>query len=175
MHYIYLLAFCKITLGLLFMISFFSKLRSFSQYVATVSDFRLLPRSFTRLAAVLVLISELLIVLFLFKWQVIAFCLASILLVIFSAAFASVLVRNIQTTCNCFGTSQHPISQVDLLRNFGFLLCSCGGCWLAAKSEVSEVTVPIAPLNLGIIGFIALAFFIIWAQLGEIYRLFQTN
>lgn len=172
MHYIYLLAFCKITLGLLFLISFFSKLKSFSQYVATVSDFRLLPKSFTRLAAVLVLISELLIVLFLFKWQVIAFCLASILLIIFSAAFASVLFRNIQTTCNCFGTSQHPISQADLLRNFGFLLCSCGGGWLATKPEI---TVSLAPLHLGIIGLIAFVFVLIWAQLGEIYRLFQTN
>lgn len=172
MHYIYLLAFCKITLGLLFLISFLSKLNSFSQYVATVSDFQLLPKSFTQLAAVLVLISELLIVLFLFKWQVVAFCLASILLVIFSAAFASVLVRNIQTTCNCFGTSQHPISQVDLLRNFGFLLCSCGGGWLATKPEI---TVSLAPLHLGIIGLIAFAFVLLWAQLGEIYRLFQTN
>ncbi len=172
MHYIYLLAFCKITLGLLFLISFLSKLNSFSQYVATVRDFQLLPKSFTRLAAVLVLISELLIVLFLFKWPGIAFCLASILLVIFSAAFASVLVRNIQTTCNCFGTSQHPISQVDLLRNFGFLLCSCGGGWLATKPEIP---VSLAPLQLGIIGLIAFVFVLLWAQLGEIYRLFQTN
>lgn len=168
MHY--LLVFCKITLGLLFLISFSSKLGSFSQYVDTINDFRILPRSLNRLAAVLVLISELLIVLFLFKWQVMAFCLASILLVIFSAAFASVLVRNIQTTCNCFGTSQHPISQVDLVRNFGFLLCSCGGGWLATNSE----TVSLVPLQLGIIGLIACVFVLVWAQLGEIYRLFQT-
>lgn len=171
MHYIYLLAFCKITLGLLFLVSFLSKLKNFSQFVTTVSNFQLLPMSLTQLAAVLVLISELLIVLFLFKWQVIAFCLASMLLVIFSAAFASVLARNIQTTCNCFGTSQHPISQVDLFRNFGFLLCSCGGGWLATKSEA---TVSLAPLHLGIIGVIAFVFVLIWAQLGEIYRLFQT-
>ncbi len=172
MHYIYLLAFCRITLGLLFLISAISKLKSFPQYVATVSNFRLLPESFTRLAAVLVLISELLIVLFLFKWQVVAFYLASILLIIFSAAFASVLFRNIQTTCNCFGTSQHPISQADLVRNFGFLLCSCGGGWLATKPEI---TVSLAPLHLGIIGLIAIVFVLVWAQLGEIYHLFQTN
>lgn len=171
MHYIYLLTFCKITLGLLFLISFLSKLRSFSQYVAIVNDFRLLPKSFTRLAAVLVLIGELAIVIFLFKWQVVAFYLASIMLVIFSAAFASVLVRNIQTKCNCFGTSQYPISQVDLLRNFGFLLCSCGGIWLATKPEV---TGSLAPLHLGITGLIAFVFVLVWAQLGEIYRLFQT-
>lgn len=172
MNYIYLLAFCKITLGLLFLISAISKLKSFPQYVATVSNFRLLPESFTRLAAVLVLISELLIVLFLFKWQVVAFYLASIMLIIFSAAFASVLFRNIQTTCNCFGTSQHPISQADLVRNFGFLLCSCGGGWLATKPEVN---VSLAPLHLGIIGLIAIVFVLVWAQLGEIYHLFQTN
>lgn len=172
MHYTYLLAFCKITVGLLFLVSFFSKIQSFSLYVTTVSNFRLLPNSLNQLAAVLVLISELLIVLFLFKWQVIAFCLASILLIIFSAAFASALVRNIQTTCNCFGTSQHPISQVDLLRNFGFLLCSCGGGWLATKSEV---TVSLAPLHLGITGLIAFVFVLIWVQLSEIYRLFQPN
>jgi uncharacterized membrane protein len=131
-----------------------------------------LPKSFTKWAAVIVLINELLIVLFLFKWQVIAFYLASIMLVIFSIAFASVLIRNIQTRCNCFGTSQHPISQIDLLRNFGFLLCSCGGGWLATKSEVN---VTLAPLDLGITGLIAFIFVLFWAQLSEIYRLFQTN
>lgn len=172
MQYVYLLAFCKAVVGFLFTISFFSKLKSFSQYVSTVRDFRLLPTSFTRLAAVFILISELLVVLFLFKWQVIAFWLASGLLVLFSAAFASVLFRKIQTACNCFGPSQHPISQADLLRNFGFLLCSWGGGWLATKPEVA---VPITPLNLGIVGFMGLAFVLIWAQLGEIYRLFQPN
>lgn len=172
MQYVYLLAFCKIVVGFLFTISFFSKLKSFSQYVDTVRNFQLLPKSFTRLAAVLILICELLIVLFLFKWQVIAFWLASVLLVIFSAALASVLFRNIQIVCNCFGPSQHFVSQADLLRNFGFLLCSCGGGWLATKPEV---TVPIAPLNLGIIGFMALTFVLIWEQLSEIHRLFQPN
>jgi hypothetical protein len=172
MQYIYPFAFCKSVVGFLFLISFLSKLQTFSQYVDTVRDFRLLPKSFTRLAAVLILICELLVVLFLFKWQVIAFWLASGLLIIFSAALASVLFRNIQTACNCFGASQHPVSQADLLRNFGFLLCSCGGGWLATKPEV---TVPITPLNLGIIGLMALAFVLIWAQLGEIYRLFQTD
>lgn len=171
MHYIYPLAFCKITLGLLFLTSFLSKLKNFSQFVVTVSNFRLLPSSLSQLVAVLVLIGELMVILFLFKWQLIAFCLASVLLVIFSAAFASVLARNIQTKCNCFGTSQHPISQVDLFRNFGFLVCSCGGGWLATKSEA---TVSLAPLHLGIIGVIAFVFVLIWAQLGEIYRLFQS-
>ncbi|NDJ20643.1 hypothetical protein GS682_03090 [Nostoc sp. B(2019)] len=172
MQYIYLLIFCKIVVGCLFTISFISKVKSFSQYVNTVRNFRLLPESFIRFAAILILISELLIVLLLFKWQVIAFWLASGLLVIFSVALASVLFRNIQTACNCFGLSQHPISEADLLRNFGFLLCSCGGGWLAKNSEFTE---PIAPLTLGITGFIALAFVLIWAQLGEIYRLFQHN
>ncbi|MBW4666735.1 MAG: hypothetical protein KME60_04650 [Cyanomargarita calcarea GSE-NOS-MK-12-04C] len=172
MQYIYLLAFCKIVVGFLFTISFIAKLRNFSQYVDTVRDFRLLPKSFSRSAAALVLICELAIVLFLFKWQVIAFWLATGLLVIFSVALASVLSRNIQTNCNCFGTSKRLVSQTDLLRNFGFLLCSCCGAWLAAKPEVN---VPITPLNLAIIGFIALAFVLIWEQLGEISRLFQPN
>ncbi|MBW4687810.1 MAG: hypothetical protein KME40_22540 [Komarekiella atlantica HA4396-MV6] len=172
MQYIYLLTFCKIVVGCLFTISFISKVKSFSQYVNTVRSFRLLPDLFIRFTAILILISELLVVLLLFKWQVIAFWLASGLLVIFSVALASVLFRNIQTACNCFGLSQHPISQADLLRNFGFLLCSCGGGWLATNSEFTE---PIAPLNLGITGFIAFVFVLIWAQLGEIYRLFQHN
>ncbi|MHC5778957.1 MauE/DoxX family redox-associated membrane protein [Nostoc sp.] len=79
-EYIYLLIFCKIAVGLLFTISFFSKIKSFSQYVDTVRNFRLLPESFIRFAAILILISELLLVLLLFNWQVIAFWLASSLL-----------------------------------------------------------------------------------------------
>jgi membrane protein implicated in regulation of membrane protease activity len=158
--------------GFLFLISSLSKIKSFPQYANSVREFQLLPKLFTPLVATIVLISELLVVLFLFRWQVIAFSLASVLLVIFSVALASVLFRNIQVNCNCFGASQHTVSQADLLRNFGFLLCSCGGACLATKPEL---TYPITPLTFGITGFVSLAFFIIWAQLGEIYRLFQPN
>jgi Methylamine utilisation protein MauE len=172
MQYTYLLAFCKIVVGFLFLISFLSKIKSFPEYANSVREFQLLPKLLAPFVAALVLISELLVVLFLFRWQVIAFSLASVLLVIFSIALASVLFRNIQVNCNCFGASQHTVSQADLLRNFGFLLCSCCGACLATKPGF---TYPIEPLHLGLIGFIALAFFIVWAQLGDIYRLFQPN
>lgn len=172
MYYAYLLTFCKIVVGTIFTIASFLKLKSFTQYVNTINDFHLLPKSLTQLAAVLILTCEMLTVLLLFKWLLVAFWLASGLLVIFSIALASVLFRNIQTACNCFGSSQHLISPADLWRNFGFLLCTGVGSWLATKPEA---TVPIEALDLSIVGFMALAFVLLWMQLSEIYRLFQLN
>lgn len=171
MYCIYLIVFCKTTICLLFLASFLSKIKDFNQFINSIKDFRLLPESLVQPAGVLILISEFLIVVFLLKWQIIAFYLASLLLVIFTGVFTSVLVRKIQANCNCFGINQHQISQIDLIRNFGFLLCSCGGGWLATKSEA---TVSLTPLHLGITGLIAFVFVLIWAQLSEIYRLFQT-
>lgn len=168
----YLLIFCKIVVGLLFAISFLFKLKNFPQYVNTVSSFRLLPRSFSQSAAYLVLACELAVIIFLYKWQLAAFWLATGLLVIFSAALASVLLRNIKTVCNCFGANQNPVSPADLIRNLGFILCSWGGGLLAAKPGVIVAT---TPLEVEIIGFAAIAFVLVWTQLGEVYHLLQPN
>lgn len=172
MFYAYLFAFCKLVIAVVFAISLGSKLRDFSQFVKTIHNFRLLPSSLIPFSAGLILGSELLVVLLLFNWPLIAFLLGASLLLIFSGALAAVLVRKIQTPCHCFGASQQLVSPLDLVRNFGFLLCAGSGVWLARQSEFT-LDLSLLPMSITCLG--ALVFVLIWTQLNEIYALFQPT
>ncbi len=167
-----LFVFCKIVTGLVFAISSISKLRDFPGFVESVHDFRLLPSPFVSTCAVLFLFGEVSVVGLLFIRPWLGFLLAAILLTAFSAALASVVIRKVETRCNCFGASQQMVSPADLMRNGGFLACSLCGLWLAVRLDMTE---PIAPLNVGIASFAALVFVLIWMQASEIYRLFQPQ
>lgn len=123
-------------------------------------------------AARLILGLEFLVMVCLFTGQLIAFGLASALLISFTIALASVLLRNLQIHCNCFGNSRRPVSPIDLLRNMGFLFCSCSGGWLAARPEVG---LAIEPLDLGFTSLVALIFTLILSQLSDIYQLFYRS
>jgi hypothetical protein len=59
------------------------------------------------------------------------FMLAIILLLIFSGALISLFARQIQTSCNCFGSNEKLATQVDLWRDAAFVLCALGGGVLA--------------------------------------------
>jgi len=164
------LAFCRCAIGFVFALSSLSKVRNFSRYIDTVRIFRLIPETFVGWAARVILALEILVVVSLFVSQVVGFWLASVLLLVFSIALASTIVRNIKTSCNCFGTGDRPISALDILRNFGFLCCSCGGGWLATTE--SEIAIA-PPLNSEVSSLIALGFVLIWVHLSEIYHLFS--
>ena len=172
MFQLYLFAFCKIVVAIVFALSCFSKFRDFSQFIETIRNFRLLPPFIIPFSASLFLSSELLVIVLLFTWPFMAFLLGASLLLIFSVALATVLMRKIQTPCHCFGHSKQLISSIDFIRNFGFLLCTGSGLWIASKPAFAT---ELSPLNMGIIFFAALAFVLIWTQIGEIYELFQPE
>lgn len=128
-----LLAFCRLVLGFVFVLSLGGKLRNVRAFRQTILTFRLLPEWLVGTATLLFLGSEFLVVLgsilggrFLFP----TFLLAALLLILFSAAIASVLVRQIRTSCHCFGKSSKPVAVADLWRNSGLLCCALGGCVL---------------------------------------------
>lgn len=164
------LLFCKSAVGFMFALSSLNKVINFSRYIDTVSLFRLIPETFVVWAARLILVLEILVVVSLFTKPVSAFWLASALLLAFSVAIASAIVRNIETSCNCFGTRDRPISALDLLRNFGLLCCSCGGGWLATTEPEAAIASPL--FNSEISGLIAFGFVLVWIHLSEIYYLF---
>src|SRR5690348_3348391 len=123
---IYLLAFCRVVIGLVFAISSLGKARDLAQFQEAIAGFRLLSRRMSNLAAFLFLGGECTVVAlmviggpFLFP----GFALAILLLLLFCTALASVLIRRIQTACNCFGSTRKPVTRVDIWRNLGFLLC----------------------------------------------------
>jgi hypothetical protein len=91
---------------------------------------------------------------------------------LFSAALITVLHRKIQTPCNCFGTSSHPVSHLDLVRNVGFLTCSIAGICLTTRSDAS---LSVTSLDFGVTSIVALLFVFVGTQLSEIYRFFQPN
>lgn len=173
---IYLLAFCRVTIGLIFAISSITKARDIAQFQQAIVGFRLLSRRLSNSAAILFLCGECAVVLLIViggPFLLPGFVLAILLLLIFCAALASVLIRKMQTSCNCFGSSKKPVTFVDLWRNAGFLLCAGGGCeallWLRGAQE-SLQWVAWLLIALG-----ASVFVMIWVQLGEIVQLFHQG
>src|SRR2546423_750268 len=87
----YLLAFCRIATGLIFLTSFLGKVRELEGFRQAVADFRLLPKDMSKGAAFLFLGGELLVVVCLLVGGVLllpGFVLAILLLCVFSAAIA---------------------------------------------------------------------------------------
>jgi uncharacterized membrane protein YphA (DoxX/SURF4 family) len=171
---VFFLAFCRIAIGLTFAISFLGKISDLASFEQTIHRFELLPRQFTRMAAFLFLAGEITVVILAILGNVflpLAFLLAFLLLLIFSAALASALRRDIRTSCNCFGQSAKPISVYDLWRNAGFMLCALVGGALVSTSE--QVASSLNLIEWGFITAIAVAFVTIWIQLSDIVQLFR--
>ncbi|HLZ61593.1 MAG TPA: MauE/DoxX family redox-associated membrane protein [Ktedonosporobacter sp.] len=172
----YLLAFCRVAIGLVFALSSFSKARELAKFQQAVEGFRLLSRQLSHLAALFFLCGEFAVLLLMVIGGPLlfsGFALAILLLLIFCVALASVLVRRVQTACNCFGSSEKPVTLVDIWRNVGLLLCAGGGCealiWARGAQERLE---GIAWL---LIALAAGAFVMLWIQLGEIVQLFRRG
>jgi peroxiredoxin len=136
MLWLYLLAFCRITIGLTFAYSFLMKVRDVNQFAQTIANFRLVPLRWGRPLALLFLSGEVAVVILLLLggvWLPLAFTLVLILLAAFTIALVAVLVRNIQTTCHCFGRSDKPVTSADVWRNGGLVLLAAGGWWLVPQ------------------------------------------
>jgi len=116
----YLLAFCRIVIGLVFTLSFWGKIRHLPQFRQTIMQFGLFPARLNDIAAAVLLGGELAIVLSVAigdRLLVVGFVLAIVLLLIFCGALLFVLIRKIRTTCNCFGIGENLVSVVDIWRN----------------------------------------------------------
>lgn len=171
---IYVLAFCRVATGLIFALSSFGKVRDVSKFQQAMYGFRLLSRRMSNFAALLVLCGEIAVVLLLLiggPFLLYGFALAILLLLIFCAALASVLFRKLQTSCHCFGASEKPVTQADIWRNVGFLVCASGGyealIWTRGAQGSPEWMAWL---------FIALGaaiFVVVWTQLGEIVQLLR--
>ncbi len=168
------LAFCRIVIGVAFAWSFAGKVRNLPSFVETIGRFRLLPGRLQRPAALAFLGGDLAVAMAmllgggLLGW---GFPLAALMLAIFCIALASVLIRKIRTSCNCFGASDRLVSPYDLARNAGFIACAFGGYSLYAAAP-GRLTAP-GVLEWGLAGLVAFAFVAVMTQLGEIVALFQ--
>jgi uncharacterized membrane protein YphA (DoxX/SURF4 family) len=165
----YLLAFCRLSIGFLFLYSFLAKVRDTAQFTEAITHFKLLPSDYSQPLALLFLAGEAAVVLLIILGGLLlplAFGLAGLLLLTFTLALLSALRRNIQTACNCLGPSDKPLTQYDIWRNTGFIVCSLLGWWL----ETQGVTMPQQPnwFELALVGFMAILFVFVWTQLSEV-------
>ncbi len=171
-----LLAFCRVVIGLVFSLSSISKGRNIAQFQQTIRQFHILPSSLSQGAAVLFLGCEFCVaILMIIGDQLLlpGFALAIFLLVLFCLTLLSVIVRKLHISCNCFGVSTKPISQIDILRNSGFLLCACTGLLMAPIAKDATGDLNFAEWLL--IGLGSGAFVIVWLQLGEIVQIFRHS
>ncbi len=172
----YVLIFCRVVIGLVFLISGVSKIMHLPQFKQAITNFRILPGQLSGIAAQLCLVGEFSVVALIVaggSFLLPGFLLAVMLLTIFCGALAWVLARKLRTSCNCFGPNVQSVTVSDLWRNAGFIGCALVGCilqnWLREKPTALSWLAWI-PISLG-----ALAFVIIWVQVGEIARLFRPN
>jgi len=170
----HLLAFCRITIGLVFTISFLGKVRNVDRFAQTITSFQLLPRQLSKAAAILFLTGELVVVILLILGRgflPIAFAAAFLLLLTFSVALLSVVTRNIQTACNCFGVKEEYVTYHDVWRNVGYTVCSLVGwrIWLLMEGSSGNQTLA----ELVLISPIAIVFVVVWTHLRHMTRLFQ--
>lgn len=168
----YVQSFCRIAVGLAFLISSVSKARDFSLFVQTIVQFNVLPKYLGRSAALLILGGEFMVVLFLSIGGELlggGFIFATILLSVFSLALASVLIRKNKISCGCFGKNSTIVSGYDILRNLGFIICAVIGVYtlMGVRQWQGELNI----MDWTLTALAACAFVGIWVQLGEVGRL----
>jgi uncharacterized membrane protein YphA (DoxX/SURF4 family) len=127
----FFISFCRVSTGLVFALSAVGKLSSLDNFAQTISSFQLIPRQLSRFLAFALWICEFTVVSLMIiggDYLLWGFLLATLLLIIFSAAIAITVRRGLQTSCNCFGKNDDKqLSVWNIVRNIGFIVCTFGG------------------------------------------------
>lgn len=146
------------------------------QFTQAVANFKLLPARWSRPVALLFLAGELAVVMLILaggRFLPAAFGLALLLLAAFTVALVSILARNLQTACNCFGNSQKPVTYTDVWRNIGLVLVAATGLWVTRMASNTNTNMTF--LELLLMAIVTGVFVLVWANLGDIVTLFQTT
>lgn len=168
----YLLLFSRIALGVLFAASLAGKLRSPARFRDSLLGFGLLPARWASATAALLLGAEAGIAGLIAaggSFAAAGLAAAIGLLALFCGALASALRRGLDVSCGCFGASERRISRADLVRNGGFIACAAAGLWAALGP--ARTAVPAAEAVL--LALAAVAFTLVWSQLGNLVDLFE--
>lgn len=167
----YLLMIARMVVAFTFAISLVGKVRNLSSFEEAISRFEILPKWLDRSAAILFLSAELVVVILLLiggKLLWLGFALAFFLLLVFSVALTSVIMRQIRTECNCFGSSNGIISPVHLWRNGGLLLCALTGWVIVSMGSTTPTITLLKASDLIFVGMLTLVVFVIKVGLNSI-------
>jgi uncharacterized membrane protein YphA (DoxX/SURF4 family) len=169
---VWIVLFCRISLGLVFSISAISKAFKIQPFEKAVESFEILPRRFTRPAAFLFVAGEFMTAIMLAIGNSVlpmGFILAALLLLVFSTALAIALWRKMRISCNCFGPTQSIISIYDLWRNGGFVICAFMGLGAITISSGQQ---RFMIWDIILVTVLATVFITIWTNLADIAWLF---
>lgn len=108
----------QLSLGLVLVLSFWSKIRNFSLVEEVVGQYEIIPARFARVAATVLTVVEacLGIALITGIGAVFALSLTALLFAVFAGAVAVNLRRGRDVPCGCFGNSDERISSRTLMR-----------------------------------------------------------
>lgn len=152
-----------------FSISALNKILAPTQFVESLEQDFHVPAPWSRVLALLFLLAEIACAVLLLTpalhW---ALVLAVILLSIFSLAIFKVLQIGEPVYCRCFGTSQHPLSWLDLARNLFYLLAAALALILHQMPENT-----LTGLDRLALAILALAPFLLSVKLHELQRLMR--
>lgn len=168
-----MLIFFRAVILLVFGLSVAGKIVDMPAFQRAVRRFRILPDTWATWAAWAFLLAELACILLMIYSKGISwgFGLAFLLLVVFSVALLSVLLRGISTACNCFGDSGKAVTWCDPVRNLGFLSCAAGG-WVAATGGQHG---PVGILEITSMSLGAIVFVSVMTHLDEIVHIFRQG
>lgn len=169
-------SFCRIVIGLVFVLSAFNKVLDLPKFHQAILAFNIIPQSLTKLVALVLLVCEIAIVGQMIvggTFIYVGFLLAIILLSGFCLALISVLTRELHVSCNCFGAAKNVVTVMDIWRNIGFIVCALGGYALFIWSRSDQENIGI--LDSILIGVTAIVFVILLINLSEINQIFKAD
>ena len=135
----------RCALGLVFLVSAVSKVRSRDSWLAFTESVRALGvrrDGLVPTAATLVVLTEFAVVALLAVpvrgAAVGGFGLAAVLLLVFTAAIAMTLRRGVRTSCRCFGASDAPLGGWQVARNAVLVVVAIAGGAAALRTGPAE-------------------------------------
>jgi hypothetical protein len=173
----YLLIFFRFVIGLAFLFSVGGKMKDIGAFVRAVRNFQILPDILVRPAAIGFVLYESLIIIFIIMGRLfmkIGFASAIALLIIFSTALISVLLRKLQVVCNCFGPNDKSVSVFDVVRNAILISCAMGGLHILGMNLFEQPKGSLPFFDVVLLGIISLLCVHIFTNLSEVTSLFRT-
>jgi hypothetical protein len=170
----YVLAFCRVVIGLVFSISCISKAVHTGHFERTIAQLAIIPSKFSKVAAVSVLSSECIVVVLMFiggRLLLHGFVITIFLLLFFCVVLTTVLIRKMRVPCNCFGSTAKSISRYDLWRNACFFMCALVG--YAVLTGPYSGTAYLEAVEWGPIVLVAAVIVVTWIRISEFVLLFR--
>lgn len=141
----------RLGLGGLFLVAGALKLSDPSAFAVEIHNYQLLPELAPVLAAALPTVELALGAAMAIgprRWAHAGAFAATLVLLVFTVAVSSVVVRGINITCGCFGEGSGPVTALTVLRDIALIAAALALTWLTRPDAAPEARLP-TPAALG--------------------------